>query len=45
VNPSAEGGIDELRGLRPRRSSKSASFDSSIATWARSNAFPDTTCS
>ena len=38
-NPSADGGIDELRGFRPRRSSRSASFDSSIDTCARSSAF------
>jgi hypothetical protein len=32
ATPSADGGIDELRGLRPRHSSKSASFDWSIDT-------------
>ena len=46
-SPSADGGIDELREFRPRRSSKSASFDSNIATCARISAFSDmyTTCS
>src|SRR5665213_3968024 len=44
-NPSADGGIEELRGVRRRRSSKSASFDSSIDTCARSNVFSDAICS
>ena len=31
VNPSADGGIEELRGLRPRRSSRSATSACSSA--------------